>query len=153
MGAPDASSRRTFSSSATAPPPTAGCPTAAVAADDARASAGAVMFEEVKEAEGSSESAHFPGRGKSGTPVRHQYRLRTMYAHLQVYGDSVNTTTLWRQACDLDRNLRACRRARVAALDDAHRAQEVKKSAARVATRDCARELTRSRTHAHQPQQ
>ena len=47
MGPPDASGRRTFSSSATAPPPTAGCPTAAVAADDARASAGAVMFEEV----------------------------------------------------------------------------------------------------------
>ena len=59
VGAPDASSRRTFSSSATAPPPTAGCPTAAVAADDARASAGAVMFEEVEEAEGSSESAPF----------------------------------------------------------------------------------------------
>ena len=37
-------------------------------------------------------------------------------------------------AGDLDRTLRACRRARVAALDDAHRAQEVKKSAARVAT-------------------
>ena len=99
MGAPDASSRRTFSSSATAPPPTAGCPTAAVAADDARASAGAVMFEEVEEAEeGSSESAPFPGRGKSGTPVRHQ----DMYAHLQVYGDSVNTTTLWRQAISIE---------------------------------------------------
>ena len=37
-------------------------------------------------------------------------------------------------AGDLDRTLRACRCARVAALDDAHRAQEVKKSAARVAT-------------------
>ena len=36
-------------------------------------------------------------------------------------------------AGDLDRTLRASR-ARVAALDDAHRAQEVKKSAARVAT-------------------